>query len=1457
MPKSPQRVLARKFAVALAALAATTALGDSISPRALELYKNRQYDDAIKVLTAGVTGKAEADCGKQYLLLGECYFLTKQYDSARSYLAKAKKNCPEESDKLSAEFRLACVAYRAGEPTAADKINTFVGDHPADPRGGKLLVYRMNMLSAKGKAAEKEIEDTHEAINAQIKRYGSDASAEADDVLCDYYRKIGSPEKAETVYTRVAISLNRQITDKRRDKESVPASLERAYDNAALQLGVIYLDKQQRGEAIKWLESVRYDLEMKTKARLFLAKLAYEGGDFSGVAKYVGEKEFLNSLPTGAMRSDVYLVLGMAEKAGTSANPAKIEGYLREVGPESKGYAQAQLALGDMYREKGLSEAAIRVYRNAATNPAHAPDALYWIGALNMDLAAKDPARAKELYTQAGETFKTLVTKYPACPQIKQIKEKAVILTAKGVNVSFALEDDENVKNWEKMAAEKPGTAEGAQALAGLMRQSVKRIADVKTGKLTKAPDYVAAASAADRLLDEKVYTGAGLTSESWRAIQAEANYVRGKAELASVGQHDGEQGKFIKAPNPDRAADFFGKAQMWMDGKAADLVRAVELGLIEARFKSEKIEQRETALKNFTELSEKYGSDPTFQRLGLDIADWFRDQDRLPDAARLYGLVGDHAKETMPAEEQMKLWFTVGSLWSRAGQESLAKQNASTFTILVTPKDTVQLGDPFLRTHRPLQRSVDMKWPRGGQSLTAREALAAFSRATGIPFVWPATSATSALARNLELKMLALKDGPITGQALLGQIVDATCRAGLDIGLSDGTPTLATAGADPDDPTGGKYQAIELYDPRTAVSRYRPMATRWGEGVKIGEAGRRRSGRGSGLLLYSILERVESLTNTRITWAEGVDKQDKLAFELRAMDGINADSSCADVLEKSLDQAGLRCRLVKVDLAPQYFEHAKDAFNNVRGIDPKSTYGERALIAVALNFQSLKDFEKMKIVLREYLKVFDRATNEYYQQACFWVGWTFENENNFREATGYYARAAEERLVIAKPKQAETPLSREQLKGLLSNDSLVVLMEPVTGELKDAGVETLAEFVRAKGHVNVRVDSSAVTATEKYSPGAVAKKPTFDVLCDGLETLGLTFRMENINPEVAEKALYRMAAVYQRDGAMDQALESCGLLLNRYPNTSRRREAQTLMIDIYRGLKQYGKVMSTLEELVKSATDPQEKRKLAYDLATMHFDMADYAAAAEGFKECLSGSKDSGESQAARDAYAKALFRSGQLDMARAQFAELAKDEPAGVRKFTYDLLTFTLDELAGKANERDYPLDAQKFILAYEKLPESSRAKLTANDFARATWIYYTMGLIDAHHGRLDEADIKYQAVTNSPDEFIAGDAGVRIGLHHLDTKSYTKAREALEFLILSTRSSEANVRALYALGLCWEGLEKPERAAERYRQLMERYPLSPYVAQAKARLANEGAGPQTSTRAATAPVIPMEAH
>jgi tetratricopeptide (TPR) repeat protein len=1124
----------------------------------------------------------------------------------------------------------------------------------------------------------------------------------------------------------------------------------------------------------------------------------------------------------------MFLLLGLAESSKPEPDGGKVERHLRKVGPESKGYRQAQATIGDLYYKKGLFSEAEAAYENVLDSPSYEAQALSALGNIYVAQGrqASGESRQKVLFRKSSDMFNRLFVKYPLSPLIKPARTQIDFLKSQGIDASFALGEEEKLKTWEKTARDRKGTVAGARALLSLLRTHSKSVIDEKTRQVVKAPNYVASASACDSLLDEKTYTGDGFTVDSWHALRAEAAYQRAECEIASVSQAKsaasrGIVPKYLPGATAGQAIELFKRAKSLVDPKQLDLVKNIDIGLLEAMFKSSDKGLLAAAETKFVELEADYGNDARFQQLAIELADWYKQQGRLVEAAEQYAGVADRGQE-LDDDARMRLLYAAGGLYSKSAYQAQQDSSAKTYAIYVYPQEVIQLGG-VLKTHRPLQETIQLELPKGGRGVRALDALVAVSKAANVPFVWTPEKNPEGVAHYLKQRRLDLTNGPHVARELLEQILDLKRhRLEFDIGLTGGTQTLPPVSEQDQLETGVKPRLIEIYDVSQADHRFAPLVRPYGAFDKV-------HGGGFDVTLFRILKRVEELSETRIVWAPGIDKDEMLAAEYKSFPGVDprSDVRCAQTLRSVLEPLELRYRIIERRVADELYEAAFAQFNKIRQINPKSQYGEKSLFNLAINFYQQQDYQKMRIVLREYLKVFDSPDYRHYRPACFWVGWALEQEKNYRDAVEYYRRAAEERIVVYQPTEGETPPSKDELKGLLSYDLAFALMEPVKGQFSGASLSDVVDFIHLNTQVDLRLDPTAQTIEAVVHRKRFEKVPAWEVLHDVLSDLGLSFRVENVDKEIAQKAYYRLASTYEKDNLMRQALENCRTLLSRYPQTSRRSDTYRLMIDIHKGLKDYGNVLSTLEQYKASAGDELEKYMLDFEIGRIYFDMAAYAKAIESFRTALAAAKSASDRIAIRQGYAVALYRDGKLDEALSQFETLAKEETVPLRKFVADQMVFLLKYELGKVLEREYPEEFLRYIQKYERLSQEDRNKLSRSQFAKATWIYYVLGLIDLKKNRRDAALNKLNAVSTSPDDFLAADAAYRVGLVHMQGREFKEAREALEHLLFAMSSAESSVRATYALGICLEKLGKPKDALSRYQQLIERYPQSPYVA------------------------------
>ncbi len=1422
------QVSALAWVVCLSA-AAWAQAGSPGSSTAADLMKRKQYADAEKVLLEELKALAPEQSGEKFLMLGECYYLEGDYGKARPYYQKALRHAAEQRGKQIAEYRLACVGYRLGDTAdAIQKTAAYAKAYPTDQRTGTLLIFQMKALAARGKTGEAELQAINKVLQANGQLYGPVTKLAADKIYTEWLVAQGRQDEASDRYKAIVLNFRNTLSQHEAQKRPVPRGMEEAHDHAAMQLGILAVKKNQHAEAVKWLENVRYVQELVHKSRLVLAQVAYQQQDVRKAESYLLQKGVRDSVSSGEVRSDMNLLLGLCEKAKSAPNLSKMEEYFREVSPGTDGYFQAQATLGDLYRERGLVDPAIRAYEAAGASRKHEAAALFGVGTICVKDGEEQVLKVKkeERFKKAADAFSRLATKYPASPYLRDASASIDLLLGKGYEVTIPTNDEEKAKRWKETARGAPGTADAVRALANLARLYHKSVMDDKGETYVKAPNYPACVEACDALLDPNVYKAAGLEEEFWKDIRVEALYYRGLSRLASFSPARAKglvQPVYVRNVSMEAAVADLKAAAKLADPKRQDLVKSVEIALLEAMFKSDKPEYREAAEKRFGELVNNFGTDVRFQKFAMDLADWFRQQGRLAEAAKEYRGIAERGGN-LQGDDPLKCLFLAGKLYSQAAYEARDKAGPRRFGIEIAPKG--MKAPSVWQTEPALRRKVTIPWPAHARDLSGEDALKLVSRTAKVPLVWGRSGAGEAVASHLSRKRVAFTSLHGTVREFLEQILDPNLHEmAYDIGMTDGVATIAPpAGAEDggDEPGGSRAnRAIEIYDAKRPFERLALLARPYGSWASVHG--------GKTATMFAVVARVEQVTGLKVLWSEATRKDDLLASEFKQVPGVEAARSLSvgETLSRLVEALSLRLEVVTRDRAAELYDQAKWCFNEIRKTKPKSRFGESSLFQLALNFYRQEDFERMKVVLKEYLKVFDSPSYEYHHEACFWVGWTFENEKQYREACRWYNRAAEERLVVYKPDANEPKFDREKFRQSLSYETAYALEEPVTGEFRQAGLESqFVEFIRLTTNIPVSVDATATGLAKPIDRPRFVNVQAFDVLCGVIEGLGLSIRAANANPAVAEKAMFRLASSYRRDELMAQALRSCQVLLGRYPDSPRVGDVYKLRLEIYKGLKDYRNVLATLAELRARLGGQIEGYKIDFEMGWVYFDLCRYKDAVAAFQRSLAAARDGGEKVKIRDGLARTLFRDGQLREALGHYEVLCKEEPEALRQFVANQMVWYLRLVTGARVVETMPPETRELVEGYEKLSDGQRGRLPPETLTKVTWVYYLKGLLYLKAGKPREAAEHFDAAGNSPDDWLAADSLFRLAELQMGDGELKKAKVTLENLLFLTKSPEAELRATYALGKCLEALGEPARARARFEQVLARFPDSAYA-------------------------------
>jgi len=1405
------------------------------------LMKEGRFRDAVRVLEEAVKSQGEESSGTELRLIGESYYMVRDYVQAQTFFTKALSFQKTEKWKISCEARLAVIDYRLKDYKGAEaRINAFVQRYPTDERVGLLTVVQIQMIrESKVPVTEKirSIEPLYTKLSGNKDRFGYYNFVVAAQTLGDLYVESGDSPRAVQLFVKAAYDLRNVISGLRGRGDPIPKDLLQAADGLSLQVAQHYMKNKEGAEAQKWLELVSYDEQSMAQAKYLLAQLAYQKRETGMVLSFL-QDDLIMKTPDGDVKWGMCLLAGFAWRESRTPDLEKAKEYLKKIPESFSGYGQAQLGLGDIYRDQKDPDKAEPCYIRAVKQGKYASDALLELAKISKGrtagmkprnfLSEEEKLRYDTLMGKAGIYLNELLTKYPMTAAAKEGKELAAALKGLGVSVAVDNSLEAKLALWERTAREKPGTAEAAQALLSLAQHHSQTVTDPKTKAVTQAPDWKACAEACQPIVKSQ-QPFAGVPPERWPELSARANVLLARAELGSIAPGASAKAQQSATVEPVRiptggsalrALECFRRAEGLTDPKQqADFYRDIQYGIIEAMLKAEDAAVRTQGEKRYAELEAKYGSDPNYQRLAIIIADWLDDNGQCELAGRTYRNLA--RKATLEREESLQLLRMAGVSYGKAGRAQLdAGTASSTLAFLIQPRAAIRTKLSLYRSFEPFQSAKRIVWEKEGPALSAAEVLTRVSREFGVPFIWNPDPAEGAMADVLKRRMIpretlvAWREARTLEQYLGGLVDTNRFAVDFDLGASGGTPTFV--------PKSGEGvvvpRAIEVYD--ASRPRFAALARPYGSFAEVH--------RGPALLL-SVTKRVEEVTGIRVIWGEGVQRDEVQAHEFHNLPGLDARSTCEDALRVALEAVSLRYELIRRDSSRELLEESNACFDELRraGADPK--YAEDALYNIGVNFYLLKEFDKMKILLREYRKIYDNPSYAHYYEACFWLGRLFEIDKNYREAQKYYTLAAEERVILFRALDGTPTPTLDEMKSILGYETLFALSRKGSGSFNDDKLEKVVGTIGFGANIGIDLHPTARGIEAQISRDSLFSMTWLEVLHSVMVDLGLDLYVENGSPEAAEKAYYRMASCLKEENQMREALEYANLMLTRFPESKRKLDALRLKLDIYKGLKDYANVLSTLEELRTASQGKIEAFRLDYELGRIYFDLCDYPAAEPCFARALTGTTERDELLKIREALAVTYIRAtNRWNDALSMYRNLSQYETSPTRQSVNTMMIWFLECVTERPPVRKpWPEKEVEFMKMYTSLSNQERSELSPNEVARATWFYYADGLVDLLVSTNRAAALeKFNAAGSSPDAFLSGEALYEAAHIQMWRGEPEKAKETLEHLLFTAQAVEPMVKALFLIAQCHKELGDNDSAFQRMEQLVTRFPVSPYA-------------------------------
>ncbi len=311
-------------------------------------------------------------------------------------------------------------------------------------------------------------------------------------------------------------------------------------------------------------------------------------------------------------------------------------------------------------------------------------------------------------------------------------------------------------------------------------------------------------------------------------------------------------------------------------------------------------------------------------------------------------------------------------------------------------------------------------------------------------------------------------------------------------------------------------------------------------------------------------------------------------------------------------------------------------------------------------------------------------------------------------------------------------------------------------------------------------------------------------------------------NPTNSDKAEQELFIVAQRsfdDGFYDVANRYIQQFLSKYPKSEKLVQAKLLLGQCYFFQSQYLKAYEVFQNLLSFS---EYKDATLYWLGETYFKGADYKQAQSYYSQVIDVYPQSEYLPQATYALAWSYFEQGNYKIAKQNFLKLINEFPG--HQLSEDA-AFKLGEC--EQNQGNYKVAANHFKDYIIKYPHSNRHPQAY--FYIGEGYYYVEDYLTAITYYAKAADISYTPDLNVLAKTSMGWCYLKLGKHDLAQKAFEEARSlADEKKLLSDEIYLGQATLFLEMG-------NNELALANYSALIEKFPSSPRVAEARLGMAN----------------------
>ncbi len=347
----------------------------------------------------------------------------------------------------------------------------------------------------------------------------------------------------------------------------------------------------------------------------------------------------------------------------------------------------------------------------------------------------------------------------------------------------------------------------------------------------------------------------------------------------------------------------------------------------------------------------------------------------------------------------------------------------------------------------------------------------------------------------------------------------------------------------------------------------------------------------------------------------------------------------------------------------------------------------------------------------------------------------------------------------------------------------------------------------------------------------------------------------EHAKTRLGEALLLDVAVLWQRAGKRDQAMQAFQSFFEKYPDGALNDRAHFQFGWVFLEDKKYETAISEFQKAAERSKSPQLQAEAWLKIGDLQFERQQYDEAASAYARCAQvKNADPAKTEQALYLAANSSFKFGNHEDALKFQQRHAAQFPSG--KLAPDFLLL-LAETHRKKGAMDKVAESYKNLL--DKYPDSSHAPKAWFGYAEAL---YTMGkfkesmsavesfvekfpkneltsrAMQLHARALERLDQTDKAVAEFeslvklyPNTTAANESQFWLGSYFHRQKNYAKSQEQFELLLKNSPGSPLAPEAAYYAAFSADRLDqKKEDAARLIKQLVQNYPASPWVFDAR---------------------------